>query len=403
RSDLLNELTSTSTGRPSPDVALSDRYFPFEYCWQGVRDGMDRGVIRIKNVPYATTRSEVIAMLGRNTKILNDADEGVHIIMERLNSKTNDIFIELINMREASKTVERFIDLAQRRRFPRLGNRIVEIVMSSQSELMREMFPTARGLVWHGTTPVIEDMAPKESWKIFKGFINDEEFAMLRRYAESPHRAPFARDCPQRPYEFHVSTLKKLPWHVPEMISFRQRWMLYYYTERLVETLRSTLANPKHDQAVSPLNEQLLKRLHAACMACPGFSAAQKNNLAVWAGYGENEAVGKTHIPKNPFLWNHVHALRPKAGVPFDLLEWYIATIREATLINSIEHMNFDQQQTAAEMEQKSQATDYFGRLWCQVGLSTYSQDKLCLLKLKDVGERELDVIKQVIARALDP
>jgi len=134
------------------------------------------------------------------------------------------------------------------------------------------------------------------------------------------------------------------------MISFRQRWMLYYYTERLVETLRSTLANPKHDQAVSPLNEQLLKRLHAACMACPGFSAAQKNNLAVWAGYGEsimdapkipmpmpmtgdqlaivnasafdrNEAVGKTHLPKNPFLWNHVHALRPKAGVPFDLLE----------------------------------------------------------------------------------
>ena len=188
RSDLLNELTGTSSGRPSPEVALSDRYFPFEYCWQGVADGMDRGVIRIKNIPYATTRSEVIAMLGRNTKILNDADEGVHIIMERLNSKTNDIFIELISMREASKTVERFIDLAQRRRFPRLGNRIVEIVMSSQSELMREMFPTARGLVWHGTTPIIEDMAPKESWKIFKGFINDEEFAMLRRYAESPHR-----------------------------------------------------------------------------------------------------------------------------------------------------------------------------------------------------------------------
>lgn len=135
------------------------------------------------------------------------------------------------------------------------------------------------------------------------------------------------------------------------MISFRQRWMLYYYTERLVETLRTTLANPKHDQAVSPLNEQLLKRLHAACMACPGFSPAQKNNLAVCAGYGEsitdapkmhmpmpttagdelaivststfdrNEAVGETHLPKNSSLWNHVHALRPKAGVPFDLLE----------------------------------------------------------------------------------
>lgn len=191
RSDLLNELTNTPTGRPSPDVALSDRYFPFEYCWEGVSSGMERGVIRIKNVPYATTRSEVIAMLGRNTKILNDADEGVHIIMERLNSKTNDIFIELTSMREATKTVERFFDLALRRRFPRLGNRIVEIVMSSQSELMREMFPTARGLIWHGTTPVIEDMAPKESWKVFKGFINDEEFAMLRRYAESPHRVSF--------------------------------------------------------------------------------------------------------------------------------------------------------------------------------------------------------------------
>lgn len=191
RSDLLNELTNTPTGRPSPDVALSDRYFPFEYCWEGVSSGMERGVIRIKNVPYATTRSEVIAMLGRNTKILNDADEGVHIIMERLNSKTNDIFIELTSMREATKTVERFFDLALRRRFPRLGNRIVEIVMSSQSELMREMFPTARGLIWHGTTPVVEDMAPKESWKVFKGFINDEEFAMLRRYAESPHRVSF--------------------------------------------------------------------------------------------------------------------------------------------------------------------------------------------------------------------
>ena len=135
------------------------------------------------------------------------------------------------------------------------------------------------------------------------------------------------------------------------MISFRQRWMLYYYTERLVEVLRNTLSNPKHDQAVSPLTEQLLKRLHAACMVCPGFSAAQKNNISVTAGYDEedvmsapknpmpmpkaddelalvkadhfnrNETVGKNNLPKNAFLWNHMHTLRPKAGVPFDVVE----------------------------------------------------------------------------------
>ncbi|KAK1830256.1 hypothetical protein QBC39DRAFT_354590 [Podospora conica] len=432
RSDLLNELTNTPTGRPSPDVALSDRYFPFEYCWEGVPDGMERGVIRIKNVPYATTRSEVIASLGRSTKILNDADEGVHIIMERLNSKTHDVFIELINKHEATQTVDKFNAQAKKHQYLRLGKRVCQVVMSSQEELMREMFPTARGLTWNGTTPAI-DGTPHETWETFKGFINDEEFGMVRRFTEYPHRSPFARDCPQRPYEFQISTLKKFPWHAPEMISFRDRWMLYYYTERLIETLRQTLDHPKHDQAVSRLNEQLMKRLHAACMACPGFTASQKNNITVWAGYEEslmglpkthmpmpraagdelavvkvdafdrNEAVGKYHLPKNPFLWNHIHALRPKAGVPFDLLEWYIAIIRESTMIDSMDHMDFEQQQFAAEMEQVTQCTDYFGRLWCEVGLSTYTEEKLCLLKLKGIGERELNIVKHVIARALDP
>lgn len=68
-----------------------------------------------------------------------------------------------------------------------------------------------------------------------------------------------------------------------------------------------------------------------------------------------------------------------------------------------MERMNFDQQQNAAGMEQKSQGTDYFGRLWCEVGLSTYSEDRLSQLKLRDIGEIELHVIKQAIARALDP
>ena len=84
-------------------------------------------------------------------------------------------------------------------------------------------------------------------------------------------------------------------------------------------------------------------------------------------------------------------------------LQWYIATIREATIINSSQHMSFDQQRIASEMENQSESTGYFGRLWCELGMASFTHDQLAPVKLRDIGERELDIVKRVIARALDP
>lgn len=139
-------------------------------------------------IPFGTKRAEIIAFLGRNSRILNDNQEPVHIIMERVSSKTQDCYVEFVTLQDAVKAAERHKENVQRGRPTRLGDRPVEIQVSSQAALMQDLFPLASGVFWDGAKPMIQAPIPGQPWKTFKGFVTEEEMTMLVKHVEMPQR-----------------------------------------------------------------------------------------------------------------------------------------------------------------------------------------------------------------------
>lgn len=137
----------------------------------------------------------MIAFLGRNSKILNDSDEPVHIIMERVTSKTMDAYVEFLSLDDANKAVEKHHQHALNGRVGRLGDRPVDVELSSQESLMRDLFPLARGIVWNGVTPNFKPFNHHQPWENFKGFVSEEEMVMLVKHVEVPHRVSLSFRC----------------------------------------------------------------------------------------------------------------------------------------------------------------------------------------------------------------
>lgn len=120
--------------------------------------------------------------------MLNDTDEPVHIIMERVTGKTTDAYVELHTLEDASKAVEKHHQNLDRGRVTRIGQRPVEIELSSQAALMKDLFPNARGVFWAGLHPHVLPDNDQEPWDNFKGFVSNEEMTMLVKHVEVPHR-----------------------------------------------------------------------------------------------------------------------------------------------------------------------------------------------------------------------
>ena len=141
------------------------------------------GVIRITNIPFDTPRSEITSLVGRNAKIVGQPEgtpyHAVHIIMERHSGKTMDAFIELSRASEATWVVKQFDKRVSQGRYPKVGDRQVEVMLSSQEELMGELFPRARNVRWEGCAPVVLDnpqmFYPGIPAAGFTGFLQDEE------------------------------------------------------------------------------------------------------------------------------------------------------------------------------------------------------------------------------------
>ena len=61
--------------------------------------------------------------------------------------------------------------------------------MSSQDELLRELFPKAKMVTWEGAKPVIQKPPTGDMFNTgFKAFVSSEELGCLVRHAEQPHR-----------------------------------------------------------------------------------------------------------------------------------------------------------------------------------------------------------------------
>lgn len=141
-------------------------------------------------IPYGVTRQEVLAFLGRNAKIAAANDhEPIHIIMERVTSKTLDAYVEFISFSEAANAVNRFEQNRIGGRGGRLGQRHVEVELSSQGELMKQLFPKAKNVDWSGPSPRIIPRDVNDIYNSgFQGFVSREELVMLVKHVESPQR-----------------------------------------------------------------------------------------------------------------------------------------------------------------------------------------------------------------------
>ncbi|RBQ92877.1 hypothetical protein VDGD_10332 [Verticillium dahliae] len=392
RSVALNNLTSSCNGLPSAAVALATENFPFIVTAERPRVP-DRGVVKLLNIPFITTRAEVIAFLGRNSKMLNDFEEPVHIIMDRVSSKTNDAYVEFQTMADAVSAVDRFVLNSSKGKVGRLGDRPISVELSSQSSLMKDLFPFASGLRWEGIHPHMtgsrKDGAP---YGQFTGFVTEEEMVMLVKHVEMPNRSPFAKECPQRAFECLISTLKKLPWDCHDFITVRQRAAIHRATVELVRILFFKVRN-RVDEV--NLTSQLLKRLVLSAMTCAGFTPLQKDDIAYIVEMDSMQS--RSHgQPRFADSWCHLYALSPKPDVPLDMLEWYIALIREETN-RTVAALPIGHR---AELERLAGYTDgYFGYMWAEIqrpfGALTDQ------MTLGACARAEMMAIEQIIRRAL--
>ncbi|KAM7201394.1 hypothetical protein V8F20_004858 [Naviculisporaceae sp. PSN 640] len=403
RSAHLNRLTDGPIGLPTSQDALNPANFPFmQTCSQ--YEPSQNGVVHIANIPFSTKVSEIVALFGRNAKIDNDINEPVHIIMERTTSKTQDAYVEFVTVEDAMKSVERMQMAIKRGRLPRLGDRPVTITLSSQCQLMKDLFPLAKGLMWVGQHPQIMEPIEGQPWTEFKGFITEEEMTMLEKHVEIPHRSPYSKECPQRPFESLISIIKKMPWNTSHLITIRQRYAVYHATYKLVELLITKIRH--HREAVLPpgqkyredpiMNDHLKKRLVRAAMLCPGFSVVQKDNIAYLAGMPEFQERGFNQ-PPHPELWIHAQAICPKPGFPLDVLEWYIAIIREETTRYFSQRSIQERSELDAVSKQVNFA--YFGYLWSEIGYP--SGPEFDRMTLREAAMLELSAIERVLKRAL--
>lgn len=132
----------------------------------------------------------MLAFLGRNAKIVAEYEnEPVHIIMERVTSKTLDCYVEFVSFDEAVAAVNRFETNRTGGRSGRLGQRHVEVELSSQEHLMKDLFPKAKNVKWNGSKPIILSTNGNERFNSgFQGFVSREELVMLVKHVESPQR-----------------------------------------------------------------------------------------------------------------------------------------------------------------------------------------------------------------------
>ncbi|RCI13026.1 hypothetical protein L249_0202 [Ophiocordyceps polyrhachis-furcata BCC 54312] len=392
--ELLN-LINTPSGLPLLGTAMDPENFPFVEAPRTAQP-MNFGVVKLKNIPFATNRAEVIALVGRNSKILKDSDEPVHIIMERVTSKTMDAYVEFINLDEAMKVVDKHHQNLTAGRPSRLGDRPIEVELSSQGNLLRDLFPLARGLIWDGATPYTKAFNPHFGWENFRGFISEEEMVMLIKHVEVPHRSPYSRDCPQRPYECLISTLKKFPWHATDRITLSQRHAMYSATERLLQVL-----SVKVKRGCNGLTTQLLTRLTNTALACPGFTPLMKDNIS-WllsVPEGEQRFFGQ---PRFAHSWRHQYSLAPKPGTPLDVIEakegqqWYVAVIRKQTQRDMVSRPHV----VRTEMQELGQQTDlYWGYFWAELGYGFGPH--FDHMTLAQVAVAEFSAVERILSRAL--
>ena len=140
-------------------------------------------------IPYAVTKPEVIVFLGQNAQIASyGLGSAIHITMDRITGKTNDCFVEFTTIDAAQAT---FNSKTRPGQINRIGERLVNVSMSSQDELLNHLFPKAVNVQWQNSVPSITgSVDPFNSG--FKCLVTSEECHMMKQHAHAPQRVRFS-------------------------------------------------------------------------------------------------------------------------------------------------------------------------------------------------------------------
>ncbi|KKK18434.1 hypothetical protein ARAM_003659 [Aspergillus rambellii] len=283
------------------------------------------GVIKISNIPYSITKQEIFQFLGRPARLITP-DRGcpVHIIMERSTAKTMECYAEFETPSEARETVVRINRIYETGRAPRLGNRHVDLELSNQDALLKDLFPRAKCVVWRDGMPYVMPNTDPYSTG-FTGFFTTEEIIGAIRHAEMPHRSPFCDKCPQRTYESTISTIHKFPWYATELYTVHDRNQLFELVNRHIISLVSRV---KRTNTVG-LDQKLLHDLLQAGLKCPAFNERQKYTLCI---HSENV----TEIFKFPEIgkWFPFDTLVKMPGFKEDVFLYYVSLISQGSVPN---------------------------------------------------------------------
>ncbi|KAL9625621.1 MAG: hypothetical protein Q9160_000334 [Pyrenula sp. 1 TL-2023] len=242
------------------------------------------GVVKLGNIPYSITKDEVFHFMSRAKGILQRPFEcGIHIIMERPTAKTMDCFVEFRTEDDAAAFVRKHeYDNPNRKR---LGNRQVYVDSVDQEELLREIWPRTKCIVWSDMVPHIVQNDDSYSTG-FQGFFTTEEMVGMARAAENPQRSPFSQKCVQRTFECMITSLFKFPWHATGLYTLGDRNALFRtYCQQLAVLLKKVT-----QQQIVNLDPKLLNDFVHAGLLCAGFSPRQKAFiLSSCALYGQNQ------------------------------------------------------------------------------------------------------------------
>ncbi|KAF7587475.1 hypothetical protein BBP40_007196 [Aspergillus hancockii] len=249
------------------------------------------GVVKVSNIPYSVTKLEMKQFVGRQAKLLSpEKGCAIHIIMERSTAKTMDCYIEFENVTSAEETVKQINRVWETGHSPRLGSRRIEVELSSQDDLLKDLFPRAKCIKWEDSVPnKLPNFDPYSTG--FAGFFTSEEIVSAIRHAEIPHRSPFSVKCPQRTFESTISTLYKFPWYATELYTVDCRNHLFELVNRHILALVFRMARTN----TVGLDQKLLHELLRAGLDCPAFNERQKYCLCT------NSKIG-SEISKPPSM-----------------------------------------------------------------------------------------------------
>lgn len=166
------------------------------------------------------------------------------------------------------------------------------------------------------------------------------------------------------------------------------------------------------------LTSMLLKRVWKAALRCPGFTPVMKDDIVYLAGL-DGQTVRDYHIPPFADEWVHLFTIGVKASAPPDLimvsqidgiepvpriaqtpadvnlLQWYIAQIREATESRKPKMSLAEQSALGEEVGHKAQI---FGDIEPWIG---HEKSVLGTMTLGQVAKIEWAAIERILRLAL--